>query len=206
MVSCRLSRRLLSASLLILLAGCSSLGIKGNKAEAPPAPESTNRPMVSTGPSVIDPTTGAQVVQATCPRIYMHDDSVFYRTYAKGAKDDPQQVIYQASIANVTRQCTLNDTNLNITVVAQGRLVAGPVGGPGKVTLPIRITIVDGENVLYSEVSNFQAEIPPGQATAQFLFRKDNIAVPAGGALARVNLGFDTANEKNLAKKKKPGA
>ncbi|WP_371074466.1 MULTISPECIES: hypothetical protein [unclassified Sinorhizobium] len=186
-----------------MLAGCNSLGFGGNKATDPvnvqsPTASTSATPASSTG------TQGASVVQGSCPRVYMRDTTASYRSYAKGAKSgDPQQVVFQASFADVTRQCTLSDTNLSITVVAQGRLVAGPAGGPGRVNLPIRISVVDGDNTLYSEVTNFEAEIPAGAATAQFLFRKDGITIPGGaGGLARINLGFDEGPAKKTANKK----
>jgi hypothetical protein len=123
----------------------------------------------------------------------MRDQDAIFRTYAKGKKDDPQQIVFQASFGDYTRQCTLNDTNLTMTVVAQLRLVAGPAGTPGPVTLPIRITVLDGETVLYSEVTKFPTEIPPGTPGTQVIFRKDGIKMPVGsGALVRVNIGFDT--------------
>jgi hypothetical protein len=123
----------------------------------------------------------------------MRDQDAIFRTYAKGKKDDPQQIVFQASFGDYTRQCTLNDTNLTMTVVAQLRLITGPAGTPGPVTLPIRISVVDGETVLYSEVTKFPTEIPAGAPGTQVIFRKDGITMPVGsGALVRVNIGFDT--------------
>lgn len=199
-MSGKVSRHLLFVSLLAMLAGCNSLGFGGNKATDPVSVQSST---ASTGATPAG-AQGASVVQGSCPRVYMRDATASYRSYAKGAKNgDPQQVVFQASFGDVTRQCTLSDTNLSITVVAQGRLVAGPAGGPGRVNLPIRISVMDGDNALYSEVTNFEAEIPAGAATAQFLFRKDGITIPGGaGGLARINLGFDEGPAKKTANKK----
>lgn len=196
-VSGKVSRHLLFVSLLATLAGCTSLGFGGNKATDPVNVQSANAaPANATGTP--------PVVQGSCPRVYMRDATASYRSYAKGAKSgDPQQVVFQASFGDVTRQCTLNETSLSITVVAAGRLVAGPAGGPGRVNLPIRISVVDGETTLYSEVTNFEAEIPAGAATAQFLFRKDGITIPGGaGSLARISFGFDEGPAKKTANKK----
>ncbi len=97
-----------------------------------------------------------------------------------------------AAFGDYTRQCTLNEQNLTMTIVAQIRLIAGPAGGPGRVTLPIRITAVDGEDVINSQVVPFTAEIPAGQTATQVLFRQDGFKLPVGsGSLVRVNIGFD---------------
>ena len=144
-----------------------------------------------------------RVVEGTCPLIFMQDGTAFHRTYAKGGEGDAQKIVYQASFAQTTRACTVNEQALNITVVAQGRLIAGPMGGPGRVSLPVRIEVKDGENVLYSQVTRFDAEIPNGD-TAQFVFRKDDISIPGGaGKQARIYIGFDSGPEKAPGKKRR---
>ena len=50
-----------------------------------------------------------EIVPAATAPLTLRDGTAFYRTYAKGAKDDPAQVVYQASIADTTRACTKND-------------------------------------------------------------------------------------------------
>ncbi|NKK72668.1 hypothetical protein GFM13_20260 [Rhizobium leguminosarum bv. viciae] len=203
MVLGKVSRLIVSASVLALLAGCNSLGIGGDSKPATqpngtaqimplaPANPSSNNPSIGTATTAQG--TVAPVVQGACPQIFMRDQDAIFRTYAKGKKDDPQQIVYQASFGDYTRQCTLNDTNLTMTVVAQLRLITGPAGTPGPLTLPIRISVVDGETVLYSEVTKFPTEIPPGAPGTQVIFRKDGIKMPVGsGALVRVNIGFDT--------------
>jgi hypothetical protein len=206
MVLGKVSRLIVSASFLALLAGCNSLGIGGDSKPAAPAtqPNGTAQimPLAPANPSSNNPSIGtattaqgtvAPVVQGACPQIFMRDQDAIFRTYAKGKKDDPQQIVYQASFGDYTRQCTLNDTNLTMTIVAQLRLITGPAGTPGPVTLPIRISVVDGETVLYSEVTKFPTEIPPGAPGTQVIFRKDGITMPVGsGSLVRVNIGFDT--------------
>ncbi len=209
----KVSRLIVSVSVAAVLAGCNSLGTGGgdNKAAASsgagqimpmaPANPSSNDPSIGTATTASGST--APVVQGACPQIFMKDADAVFRTYAGGAKaGDAQKLAYQASIGDYTRQCTLNDTNLTMTVVAQLRVLAGPAGTGGKINLPIRITVVDGEDALYSEVTNFPADIPAGAAT-QILFRKDGIKLPVGsGALVRVNIGFDQGAPKGSKKKK----
>ncbi|WP_312862092.1 hypothetical protein [Rhizobium sp. P32RR-XVIII] len=215
MVFGKVSRFVVSVSLAAVLASCNSLGVGGdsNKAEAPTQPNGNAQimPLAPQNPSSSDKSIGTAtnasgsvqpVVQGSCPQIFMRDQDAIFRTYAKGGKkpaagaDGQQQptdqVVYQAAFGDYTRQCTLNDQNLTMTVVAQIRLIAGPAGGPGRVTLPIRITAVDGEDVVNSQVVPFTAEIPAGQNAAQVLFRQDGFKLPVGsGALVRVNIGFD---------------
>jgi len=190
----KVSRRLFSASLLALLTGCSTLGIGGNS-EKQPGADITVAPQ--TGAATAAPTGGQTYVAGKCPQAVIRDEDSVYRTYAKGAKDDASQLIYQASLAQATRQCTTDGTSLGINVVAQGRLVAGPMGSSGKVTLPIHVAVMDNDNALYSKTIMYTAEIPPGETTAQFLFTDNDIQVAGGsGGFTIVQIGFDQGPQK----------
>ncbi|MGV1758401.1 hypothetical protein [Rhizobium sp. P44RR-XXIV] len=197
----RVSRRLFSASLLALLTGCSTLGIGGNS-DKQPATDVTVAPQASAAGAA--PTGGQTYVAGKCPQVTIPDQSSVYRLYAKGAKDDASQLTYQASLAQATRQCTSDGTSLGIHVVAQGRLVAGPMGSSGKVTLPIHVSVMDNDTSLYSKTINYTAEIPPGETTAQFLFSEDDIKVAGGsGGFTIVEISFDQGPQKP-AKAEKP--
>ncbi|MBD9448931.1 MULTISPECIES: hypothetical protein [Rhizobium] len=203
MVLGKVSRLIVSASFAAILAGCNSLGVGGGDSATAPAQPNGNAqimPMAPANPSSNNASIGtaktasgntAPVVQGACPQIFMKDKDAIFRTYAGGAKTgDADKLAFQASIGDYTRQCSLNDANLTMTVVAQLRVLAGPNGSPGKVTLPVRITVFDGEDALYSEVTNFPVEV--GSGATQALFRKDGIKLPVGsGSMVRVNIGFD---------------
>jgi hypothetical protein len=172
---------------MAVLAGCNSLGLGSDKDKDPATqvtvatPRDTTKPVPASDP-VAPPTTGPVYVAGKCPQIVIRDEGAVYRTYAKGAKDDPQQLAYQASLVQGTRQCSTDGTGMNITLVMQGRVVAGPMGGSGNVALPIKVSVMDGDTVLYSDTTNFDAQIPPGQGTAQFLYTDNKIRVTSGAA------------------------
>lgn len=134
----------------------------------------------------------APVVTGNCPQVSLRDGTSFLRKYAGNAKDNPEKLIFQASLAESTRQCTVNESAMTITVMAQGRLVAGPAGKAGVYTLPIRVAVIEGEKTVFTDLVKFQAEIPAGQGTAQFLFSKNDVVIPGGiSGTARIFLGFD---------------
>ncbi|MDK1384629.1 hypothetical protein ILFOPFJJ_02228 [Ensifer psoraleae] len=171
----KISRRLLAVSLLAVLAGCNQTQTGG---------------AIESGGSAAAATPA--VIQAACPQVTLRDGTSSYRTYAKGAKDDPTKIVYQASLADTTRQCVQSADALKVTVVVQGRVAAGPAGGPGKLTMPIRVAATDGEKTLYSELTQHPVEIPQGSASTQFVFTKADVTLPAGaGAEAKIFVGFD---------------
>lgn len=176
-VFARVSRFVLPLSILTIIAGCSTSG-GGTPGTATPA--------VATAP----------VVQGACPQVYLREGTAYHRVYAKGGQDDASKVVYQGSLAETTRKCTINETNLNITVMAQGRLALGPEGKPGRIKLPIRVAVIDNESTLYSELTQFEVDVPP-EGVTQFLFTKDNVAIPGGaGKQSKVFIGFDEGPQK----------
>lgn len=180
----KVSSRVLGISLLLIAAGCNKTDTGG---------------AIDAGGSAAAPTPA--VIQGACPQVFLLDGTAVHTSYAKGAKDDPSQVIYQATLVDTTRQCVQNESQLVVTVVVQGRVVAGPAGGASSVNLPIRVAATDGENTLYSELTQYPVAMQPGAGAAQFIFTKANIALPGGaGSFAKIYVGFDDGPQ---GKKKK---
>lgn len=177
-------------TLLGLMAGCTS---SSGLTDASPKPQ-TGNPVV---------------VQATCPQIFMRDSGAYHRVYAGGATDDQSKLVYQASFADTTRSCTTNGEQLTVNVMAQGRVVAGPAGKGGPVSLPVRITVTETnaqqqEVEIYSQAVSYPVNIPADTLSSQFLFQKADVNIPVSSAQnAKVYLAFDTAAPaKGKAKKK----
>lgn len=172
-------RRLLAVSLLAIIAGCNQtekgadLGVSSGEGQQQVASQQ------------------APVIQGACPQVYLREGTSVHRAYAKGAKDDPQKVLYQATLSATTRQCVQTADSLKVTVMVQGRILAGPAGSPGAVNLPIRVAATDGENTLYSNLSKFGVTIPP-EGTTQYVFTDANVVIPGGaGSYAKIYVGFD---------------
>lgn len=182
----KISRGLLTGSLVAVLAGCNS-----------------SSPTEGLAPTAQAQQPVTPVVQAYCPQVVMLDQTAVYHAYARGGQDNPEKLLYQASLADATRQCTANETTLTINVVAQGRIVQGPAGTPGKVTLPVLVEVIDGDNVIYSQKVAFPVDMPAGGT--QFIFNKPDVQIPnaQGGAsrFTRVRLGFETGPAKKPARR-----
>ena len=210
-MSGRISRLLFSASLVAVLSGCSSLGFGGDKQ---PATQVTVQPQADNGSASVPvgaatpaaPAAGGAYVAGKCPQVVVRDEGSVHQVY-KGAKTDPQQLSYQASLVQATRQCTTNGTSLNITVVAQGRLVSGQAGMPSAVSLPIKVEVMDGEKVLYTDTTSFPVTMPPGESTTQFLYTDSKVTTTGGsGGFTQVVVSFDEGGAqktKQPVKKKK---
>lgn len=190
----KVSRQMTAGALMALLASCSSTGdtLSGAAPAATPAANAGG----------LDTAQGVAVVEGTCPVVELRDQTSVYQQYAGRAKDDPAKLTVQASLADATRSCRMNETNLVVTVVAQGRVLAGPAGKPGTVSLPILVTASDGTSELYRQVSVVEASTAPDGSAGQFIFTNDQVAIPGGaGRFTKIFVGFDDGP----VKKKKKG-
>lgn len=139
----------------------------------------------------------ASELLAYCPSVTLKEDTGYINKYAKGGEDDPAKLTWQASINEVTRSCSRQTGMLAMQVAVAGRIVPGPAGASGSITLPIKVTVLraDGE-VLYSQTQNHQVSLGGNQAQ-QFLVRDPNVVVPIPeNNTLQVFAGFDTGPAK----------
>ncbi|MBN9233263.1 MULTISPECIES: hypothetical protein [Phyllobacteriaceae] len=163
----------------------------------------------------------ASDLRAFCPKVTLREGTAFYSTYAKaGAKpkakkgqdaaavdtsnapqDDSSRVVYQASIGEVTRDCTRNNGMLNMKIAVAGRVVPGPMVTPGTITMPIRIAVVEGDKVLYSQIYQHKVQISDTSSATQFVLNDSNISIPEPTANTyQAFAGFDEGVTKKVEK------
>ncbi|WP_434721719.1 hypothetical protein [Mesorhizobium sp. RIZ17] len=122
---------------------------------------------------------------------------------------DPSKVIYQASITDVTRDCTHANGQMSMKIAVAGKVVPGPVFTPGTVTMPIRIAVQHGDEVLYSQLHQYQVQVTDPSAATQFVFVDSNVVVPEPSARDyQAYAGYDentpvASADKSKGKKKK---
>ncbi|MGE0501551.1 MAG: hypothetical protein AB7I79_07765 [Rhizobiaceae bacterium] len=130
-------------------------------------------------------------LRAYCPAVTLREGAAIVRSFAKGGDADPAKLQYQAAISDATRACTRSDSMLTMNVAVAGRVVTGPAGATGTVTLPIRVAVTRGEEVLYSQIHQYQVALSPSGAT-QFIFNDPNVVIPIPAPrTVQVFAGFD---------------
>jgi len=121
---------------------------------------------------------------------------------------DPTKIIYQASISDVTRDCVRANGQLTMTIAVAGKIVPGPMFTPGTITMPIRIAVMHGPDVLYSQIHPYQIQVSDPSTATQFVFTDSNVVVPEPTARDyQAFAGYDetapAAADKKSGKKKK---
>lgn len=131
-------------------------------------------------------------VRAFCPKVLLREGTAYFNTYTKGNQDNPEEVIYQATLVDVTRSCTYNAGIVSMTVTAAGRVVPGPQGRSGTITMPIRVAVVNAEGPVFSELRKMDVSVDASSGAQQFLFQDNQISfLQPKDRLMQVFVGFD---------------
>lgn len=115
---------------------------------------------------------------AYCPAVQIRARQAVHDTFQRGGQDDPQKLVYRASITDATRACTYNGGTMGMTVAVAGRVVPGPAGAAGSVTVPIRIIAYRDQEVIHEQVYNHQVAISDVAGATQFVFSDSSISMP----------------------------
>jgi len=158
--------------------------------------------------------TGAAFNGDDCPSIDIRNGTGTLTVNGKPPEAAPTDVRYQLSFTQVARQCTVVGGNLVIKVGVQGRIIVGPVGGPGQVDIPLRYAVVREGADLRTIATKFKrvaANVPPGQSNVVFSDVEESLSfpVPARAELPAymIYVGFDEIGdgpEKKPVAKKPP--
>lgn len=120
-----------------------------------------------------------------CPRVSPSTDSAILRR----GEGDSQQFV--ASIAETSRSCRVIDGQLHMEVGVAGRLVPGVAARAGSVTLPVRVEVRRGPEILYSGRGSQAVSTAPGAAHT-FVHVERGIRIPEPATRNTVIVvGFD---------------
>ena len=129
-----------------------------------------------------------------CPRVEIRPGTGRFVDYERGHEFESSFIRYQAIMNKTARECASTADGLSIKVGIAGRVVSGPKGGPGSVTLPIRAVVAMGNgDVLYSELFKVPVTIEPTELNRSFSKVIQQIAVPLEPSERNVIIyvGFD---------------
>lgn len=194
MLSLRFHRfvsRMLTCVSVAALAGCSGLG------SAPPATTGSG-PATDTSPGFADRMSsmvfgppakpGQGKVEPRdppeCPVIDVRQGASTVTVYGSG-EQAPTNVRYQATVAQLARECAILGPTMTAKVGLQGRVILGPAGGPGRLEVPIRFALVrEGPEprTIWTQFYRVPVDIPTGQTNVPFVHIDDKISFPTPSA------------------------
>jgi len=175
----RLTSGLTLGSVLALLAACSST-----------MPESD---LGDVGALAVPPssvTASSQFSEGTearyCPTVTLREGTAILR------KTIGSEVDYLASIADTTRDCRIVDGKLLMKVGVLGRVTPGAVAQDRTLQLPIRVAVLYGQDVTYSELGQQSVAISRNGGAQTFSYVDESVVIdPAPTEGITIFAGFD---------------
>jgi hypothetical protein len=133
-----------------------------------------------------------------CPSVETRQGAGTLAINAPGTENAALSLRYQASFVQTARECIVRGNDLIIKVGVQGRIVVGPAGGPGPITVPLRYALVrEGlePQTLWTKLFMVPVTIPEGQLNLPWLHVEEEMTVPLppGSELEAyvIYIGFD---------------
>jgi hypothetical protein len=126
---------------------------------------------------------------------------------AKTADATAGDLRYQLSFGQTARECAVQGGTLSIKVGVQGRVILGPMGGPGQVDIPLRYAVVrEGPQpkTVVTKFKRISVTVPPAQTHVQFVDIEEGLTFPLPSRSEVdayvVYVGFDEIGDKNEKK------
>jgi hypothetical protein len=191
-----------AVALAVTLAACSSFGgPTGNNAPPAPAPTASTTPAPASSntsfasrvkalfagdsgnsnPAAPQSADGSASADIDCPGVEYRQGAATLAVNNPGAENSALSLRYQASFTQTARECVVRGGNLTIKVGVQGRLVVGPAGAPGSITIPIRYALVrEGAEpkTLWTKLFLVPVTVPQNQLNLPWLHIEEEMTVP----------------------------
>lgn len=209
----------------LLAAGCSSLGGSSNKSSGTTSSGMPFGDRISSlfgGGSSSQPAPAQTATSDTpgaadidCPTMDIRQGaSTLLINAGAGGDGDALGLRYQGSFVRAARECRLQNGQLAIKIGVQGRIILGPAGGPGEVTVPVRMALVQESlsesTPLWSKLYLVRVNVPPGEPNVNFSTISEDLVIPMPKAIdleqMLIYIGFDPAGAEQEKRKPAPKA
>lgn len=179
--------RLLGAGLVsALLTGCSMGSMFGGSSDASYANVSANQTQVAQAASGAIP-----AIATECPPIRIRAGAEYYRSYAGNRTSDASALRFQGVLDRASRNCVSSNGLITVDMGAVGRVILGPSGSGGTVTVPLRFAVQRDGMAVFSERYDISVNASPS-STNEFAYTVEDVAIPyVGGEDITIFVGFD---------------
>jgi hypothetical protein len=197
----RIAALLLSGA---LLAGCSSASSVGDSSFG----SRFTSLFASAKPGVTQPASPTpSAPNIECPGVDIRAGASTLNIAAKAGQATAGDLRYQLSFRQTARECLVQGDSLAIKVGVEGRVILGPMGGPGIVEIPLRYAVVrEGvqPKTIVTKFKRLPVTIAADQTNIQFIDVEEGLVfpMPQGSELDAyvVYVGFDELGDKNEKK------
>ncbi len=176
------------AVMTLALAGCSSMGnMFGASDDASYADVNASQSEVAQAAQGVMPAIATQ-----CPPIEIRAGAEYTRSFAGNRTSDPSALRYQGVIDRVSRNCVVSNGVITVSMGAVGRVILGPSGAEGNITVPVRFAVQRDDMLVFSERYDITVSATRSSAN-EFSKTLENVAIPyVGGESINIYVGFDS--------------
>lgn len=142
-----------------------------------------------------------------CPGVDIRAGASTLNIAAKAVEATAGDLRYQLSFGQTARECAVQGTTMSIKVGVQGRVILGPMGGPGQVDVPLRYAVVrEGPQpkTVATKFKRISVTVASGQTYVPFVDIEEGLSfpLPARSELDAyvIYVGFDEIGDKNEKK------
>jgi hypothetical protein len=203
-----LRRTLVLFASALAISGCSSISSIGSSDDSPSFSSRVSSFFSGAKPGVTQPASPtASAPDVECPGVDIRTGASTMNITAKPGQATAGDLRYQLSFGQTARECSVQGGTMAIKVGVQGRVILGPMGGPGQVDIPLRYAVVrEGPQpkVIATKFKRLPVMVAPDQTHIQFVDIEEGIAfpLPPGTEIDAyvIYVGFDEIGDKNEKK------
>ena len=138
---------------------------------------------------------GSGDVAHGCPRFQVAARDHHITIYEPGRAGDGLGVMHRGEITRTARECSIQGNRVTVKYGFSGRILLGPRGRPGAITLPVQVSVLDSKRAsLASDRASVDASVTLDNPIAYFsLVRTVVFEVPQGSRAGDIDVfvGFE---------------
>ena len=109
-----------------------------------------------------------------CPQVVAWPYDRLLTIYAGGRVGDSKAIVHRGEITKLARECQIYGDRVTVKYGFAGRVLLGPKGSPGQVTLPVSIKVADADRkVLANDKASVSTIIPSENPVGYFSMVKE---------------------------------
>ena len=136
---------------------------------------------------------------ANCPQVVAWPRDRLLTIYQPGHVGDQAAVVHRGEITKMARECTLYSDRVIVKYGFAGRVLLGPKGSPGTVTLGVNVRVAGAQqNTLATDKVSVTSTIPPAAPAGYFSMVRE-VAFPITVGTRPQDYKIFVAFERNVA-------
>lgn len=139
--------------------------------------------------------SGSGDVAYGCPRFQVSSRDHHVTIYEPGRAGDGLGVMHRGEITRTARECSIQGNRVTVKYGFSGRILLGPRGRPGMVTLPVQVSVLDPKRAaIASDRATVESSVSLDKPIAYFSHvRTVTFEVPEGARAGDIDVfvGFE---------------